>query len=601
MTFHKNFLAVSYSEFQRLYNFGEITAVTTRLAAIPLDDEGNPNDEPYHSRTLLGRAPAYDPMDEEAILLLGLSRIDAQHKLEFDDPCLITIEIETVDMVVPLGDRSYRILDGRLRGMGLKLSKPYFAESAKVHRFEMITMSCLKAGSRLAELLLGENSAPLPELMNLAIKAALYHTECSEDPYSVSPTFEKIESVLPQVFEYTRHDPAHNLATDCVEDLGKCLRERYGAQSPVVSQYREAFLTIKDIARDPSCSLIKALCQESFRDLLTRIYEQYPEAFPCHPISMIIYLKWKEQFGRAGEKLDLPGLHCECAELVASLGVQNLCASLWLLGSYVGHDRMATLLYSITTQAVPIYSGVLTELQPIKIDKTNLAETSTTKDAAPENDEVVDQTLAPRDTDRDKRVNKGEVDAPLPDPAPRDKKKVSAEDSGPSLESLPEKKLTAKTQLDETSEKDSDKMQVSTETVEQHDSNPTVQGESNGPRIIESSQESEPKAEAVPKTQEDESTAKKRAAKSKAPAKALRPNETVEKSMTESDIQDGKITDQFTFDAEHGGEHETRLAESDAEPGAENEKKSQPVVKPKKSPAKKRSSSKEKNSANKKP
>jgi hypothetical protein len=589
MTIHKNFLAVSYSEFQRLYNFGEITAVTTRLAAIPLDDEGNPKDEIYHSLILLGRAPAYDPNDEEAILLLGLSRIDAQHRPESEDPCLITIPIETVDTVVPLGDRSYRILDGRLREMGLKLSKPYFAESAKVHRFEMITISSLKAGSRLAELLLGENSAPLPALTNLALKAAIYHAEYPDDPHSVSPTFQKIESVLPTVFTYTRHEPSHNLETDCVEDLGICLGKFYGKQSPVVSEYREAFVTIRDTARVPSCSTSKALNQESFRDSLTKINEQHPENFPFHPVSMITFLKWKDQFHRAGDKLDLPQLHRECAELVASLGAQHQCESLWLLGSYVGHDRMATLFYSTTTQAVPIYNGVLTELQPIKIDKIGLAETGAAKDAAPGNDEVVDQALASIGTDQDKRVNKSEVDTPLPDPAPHDEKEVPAKDSEASLESLREQELATKTQLDSTLEKDADKMSVSTETAEQHHSNLTVQGESNGPRLIESS----PEPETASKTQEDGSTSKKkRAAKGKAPAKASRPNETVEKSMTKSDIQDSGTLNMFPAELEQGGESETPLVDSDKKSVIENDKKPQPVAKPKKSSAKKLSSRK---------
>ena len=358
MTIYRNYLAVSYSEFQCLYNYGEITITAARLAAIPLLESGEPEDDPFHSRVLLGRSPAYDPNDEEGILMLETSELStAGAGICPSDLGLFRLHIESVEKVVPLGERSFRILGARLREMGIELSPPYFEQSARLHRIDKIKQSSLNAGNSLVGLLLGDYRPEFPDELEDVLSLSLY---MADYPEVEIPSFLKTkgeEPVLPALFSYTRHKPVHNPSTDCIEDLGICISNRYGKDAAVVVDYREAFGAVRERARDTQYSIVDILSEDTFRNYLNSIQEKYAAFFPFHPSCMTIFLKWKDDFHRGEDSINLRLLREECQSLVDAIGANIVGQSLWILGCYIGHDRMATFLYSSGFVDAPVFIG----------------------------------------------------------------------------------------------------------------------------------------------------------------------------------------------------------------------------------------------------
>lgn len=366
MTIYRNFLAVSYGEFQCLYNFGEISVIRNRLTAIPFGDSGDPVDDPHHSATMLGRSPAYDPNDEEGILLLSISEVaTASGRSGYLDPGLLSISFSSVERVVPLGERSFRILGGRLREMGVRLSQPFFEKSARTHRMEKLKQSSLKAGNGLVRLLIGSDCEHILEKQREALGLALHKVEYPDNEISDTLGDKATESVLPAIFSYTRHEPVHNFNTDCFEDLGICIGRHYGKSAPVVEDYRAAFRAVGVLARKPGCSLFDVLSDEPFYSALCTIAEKYAQYFPIHPLGVSVFLKWKDEFHRSNDSLNLLALREECQGVADSVGAQVVEHSLWLLGCYIGHDRMATLLYSTAEHALPVFEGTRSKLSPI--------------------------------------------------------------------------------------------------------------------------------------------------------------------------------------------------------------------------------------------
>ena len=369
MTIYRHFLAVSYSEFQCLYNFGEISIIRNRLTAIPLSDSGDPVDDPYHSAIMLGRSPAYDPADEEGILLLSISEVaTAVVRSGYVDPSLLSVSFASVESVVPLGQRSFRILGGRLREMGVTLSQPFFEKSARDYRIGKIKQSSLKAGTALVNLLLGGDYEHISEKMAEALGLALYKVEYPDSEISDTSEDKAIDSVVSAVFGYTRHKPVHDSNTDCSEDLGICIGSRYGREAAVVCDYRDAFNAVKGSVFKPGVSLVDILSDESFYSALCIIEKKYTEYFAMHPVSMVAFLKWKDEFHRSDDSLDLLALREECQGLANSLGLEVVGQSLWILGCYIGYDRMATLLYSVTSDALPVFEGARSKISPISYD-----------------------------------------------------------------------------------------------------------------------------------------------------------------------------------------------------------------------------------------
>jgi hypothetical protein len=369
MTSYTNFLAVSYSEFQCLYNFGTVSVISSRLTSIPLNDSGDPVDDPHCSATMLGRSPAYSPNDEEGILLLSISEFaTAAGPSGYLDPVLLSVSFSSVIQVVPLCERSFRILNGRLRDMGITLSQPFFANSARVHRMKKIKQSSLRAGAALVDLLSGGNCEPLPDKITMALGLALYKVEYPNNELFDSSVEQDDESILPTIFGYTRHEAAHNTNTDCFEDLGLCLNGQYGKDAPVVTDYRKAWSDVRARAQKTGSSVADVVRDERFCKALYKIAEKYDQYFPIHPLSISVFLKWKDQFHRSDGFLDLPSLREECQSVAELVGRQVVEHALWLIGCYIGHDRMAILLYSHMSLALSVFEGKRHKLSPISFD-----------------------------------------------------------------------------------------------------------------------------------------------------------------------------------------------------------------------------------------
>ena len=145
---------------------------------------------------------------------------------------------------------------------------------------------------------------------------------------------------------FTRHDPYDYGAIDYLIDSGQVLKKlSWPEQSDGVERCREVVRGVLDRQSGIS-TLADVVGDAEIASLAAVLEESAPNLFPGFR-SLVIFCRWKELFHGWREAVDLQALGKDARELIAAgIDFRSVRESLWLLGCFAGHERVAPMRYA---------------------------------------------------------------------------------------------------------------------------------------------------------------------------------------------------------------------------------------------------------------
>ena len=233
-------------------------------------------------------------------------------------------------------------MEPRLRSLGLELSEPYF-EAFVLEQWSQRNIENAVDGGRELCRLVFENNIPAGERLRGAVGTAIRQLD-RQDGQDVDDT---VATWIPAAFGFTRHDPYDYGSINYLMDSGKILsRLSWPPKSKAVERCRKVVRGM--IGRRSGISSLADVVRDS--DVVNLAAELQETALCCFPSgfrSLVIFCRWKELFHRWREAVDVAALAAEARELVTGdVDYSSVMESLWLLGCFAGHERVAHLRYA---------------------------------------------------------------------------------------------------------------------------------------------------------------------------------------------------------------------------------------------------------------
>ena len=332
------FVGVTYGEFQSLYHYGRGRVAGDRVVGMKMKRDGTFSTGKRGIGRLLERLPQLMLDDQEGILILELKPRESVPK-----STVVEVVIGDVRNVIPTTRRAKRILAPRLQSLGLELDRPRF-ESPVLEQWSGRNIeNAIDGGRELCRLLFGDGGCA-DEKLRAAVEAAIRQVDRQEGQ---NVEEDGAATWIPAAFQFTRHDPYEYGSINYLMDSGKVLTKvSWPEESNGVERCREvvramigrrtAISTLADVARDAEVV-----------NLAAELEEAAPGCFPSGFRSLVIFCRWKELFHRWREAVDAEALTAEARELIAAdVDYWSVRESLWLLGCFAGHDRVAHLRYA---------------------------------------------------------------------------------------------------------------------------------------------------------------------------------------------------------------------------------------------------------------
>lgn len=380
----REFVGVTYGEFQSWYNYGEIRLSADRLISLEVnaDNESVVPDITCPSATiLLDRLPQLNIDDEEGLLLIQLAPMDG-----VDCSCgtgpynsrIFYIPTKRIELVIPLTERARRLLEPRLASFGISLSQPFFDKLATEIWFRMRLHNAWRGGDALVDTLFdaGENS--IGNALRLAAAGGVRKLDLPED--------EKIGHAdttwVTEAYTFTRHKPHDQGDINYLYDAGSVLAEcahKLHKNPTIIKAYRD--IATKDInKRLSSTPLSDILADASLKEAADVTETNFKDVFPASLYSLIIFLRWKDLFHKNGNEVDFQGLIDDCPKFVRSAGFEPTVIAVWLLGCFAGYEGIAPFVYSSNPESYAWFTGskkLINKLQ--KPEETESTQSSTSK------------------------------------------------------------------------------------------------------------------------------------------------------------------------------------------------------------------------------
>ncbi len=359
-------VGVTYGEFQAWYNYGEIRLAAQRISLLEAQEfrkESAGVVSPMVS-VVLGRLPQLSLDDEEGILLVRLKamrREVASIGVGGWDAQTVLVPIENVEEIIPLTERARRILEPRVRGLGVRLSPAYFEAGVQ----DALGLRGSRRGLRGGDALMGTLFSSGSEIIDdshrrgtaLAVRLLDKRPPVDGD---VRRDSQELEQWLSYAFSFTRHDPYDEGNLGYLMDAGKVLKEAWEGDSLRASdlqRYREIVRELRS-SRHPEDGLQVILADSRIADFSEGLRCRNPHAFSEGLAPLVMFLRWKDVFHKNGDSVDFEGLLAETPELVASVGFRSTALGVWLLGCFAGYDGIAPEIYRAGGHGVyPWYSG----------------------------------------------------------------------------------------------------------------------------------------------------------------------------------------------------------------------------------------------------
>ena len=152
---------------------------------------------------------------------------------------------------------------------------------------------------------------------------------------------------IPAAYRFTRHDPYDYGAIDYLIDSGHVLKKlSWPELSDGVERCREVVRGVLD-RRAGISTLADVVGDAEVASLAAALEETATNLFPAGFRSLVLFCRWKELFHGWREAVDLQALGSEAQKLVAAgIDLRSVRESLWLLGCFAGHERVAPMRYA---------------------------------------------------------------------------------------------------------------------------------------------------------------------------------------------------------------------------------------------------------------
>ncbi len=347
------FVGVTYGEFQSLYHYGRGQIPRDRVVPLKMKADGRPSaSAKKRVPDLLESLPQLMLDDQEGVVILELEPRQAVSRREK----VIEVRVGDVRKVIPTTGRAKRILEPRMRSLGVALDRPRFEGPVLEQWSRRNVENAIAGGQALCRLLFGdddradEKGAGEPvgddgeRQLQAAVEAAIRQLDRQEGQDIDEET---AATWIPAAYRFTRHDPYDYGAIDYLIDSGQVLKKlSWPEQSDGVERCREVVRGVLDRRSDIS-TLADVVGDAEVASLAAALEEAAPGLFPSGFRSLVIFCRWKELFHGWHEAVDLQALRNEARELIAAgIDFRSVRESLWLLGCFAGHQRVAPMRYA---------------------------------------------------------------------------------------------------------------------------------------------------------------------------------------------------------------------------------------------------------------
>lgn len=329
----RRFVGVTYGEFQSLYCYGRTTISPDRTVTLGvMKRDGQPSKARKDRSSLLARLPQLVLDDQEGVVIL---------ELELHDQPASEISIGDIRKVMPTTERARRILEPRLLSLGVKLDKPWFEDDVLERWSTRNVDNALDGGGALCGLLF-EDDVPVGEKLKDAVRAAIRQLDRQEGQRSD----ERLATWVPVAFRFTRHDPYDHGNVNYLIDAGKILsRLSWPPESDPIERCRDIVRGMIQRGSEGE-SLADIVNHSDVKDLAAQ-FDGNTSSFPAGLRSLVMFCRWKELFHTWHEEIDVAALAKETRDLVTgTVDFPSVSESLWLLGCFAGHERVAHLRYA---------------------------------------------------------------------------------------------------------------------------------------------------------------------------------------------------------------------------------------------------------------
>ena len=363
-------VGVTFGELSAWHANGETRLLRGRITDIPENGgNGDPMRDGYAVRMLLRRLPPLSLDDEEGVLVVWLGH---EHFQDDDqDSQLVRIPMDQVRGIVPLTARARTILEGRLEPFGIALQEPWFEDEFRVHSYGLRVESSSRAGNKLVKFFAPDfqESPAHTGLVNSAALALAAKDFDGAVPGGVEPSSAS-ETWVSSAFEWIRPTPYDYGALNSIFDAGGVLKKlqkknRSMVDDVAMDQFRGIAKSMSDQFGNRA-ALVEILSSGKFAEATNMLQEKVPEAMPAGLPVLVLFLRWKEHFHRAGSNIHLEKLLADLRELQSSVKHADLIAALWLLGFYAGCERVMPLAYAAGSARYPWFCGERLEVAPLR-------------------------------------------------------------------------------------------------------------------------------------------------------------------------------------------------------------------------------------------
>ena len=335
------FVGVTYGEFQSLYYYGHGRIPRDRVVRLKMKRDGTPSAAAKPIADLLDTVPRLMLDDQEGVVILELELEPRPKRTK-----VIQVDIREVRKVIPTTRRAERILEPRMRSLGVALAEPHFEGPVLEQWSRRNIENAIDGGGALCQLLFGDDGRA-DEKLQVAVKAAIRQLDrqegqdVDEDEAALAATW------IPAAYRFTRHDSYDCGSIDYLMDSGNVLKKLlWPEKSNGVERCREVTRAMRRRQSGIS-SLADVVGDAEVASLADVLEETAPGLFPSGFRSLVLFCRWKELFDGWREVVDLQALGKEARELVdAGTDLRSVRESLWLLGCFAGHERVAPMRYA---------------------------------------------------------------------------------------------------------------------------------------------------------------------------------------------------------------------------------------------------------------
>ena len=350
------FVGVTYGEFQSLYHYGRGRIPRDRMVRLKMRGDGTPSaSAKKRVPDLLETLPHLMLGDQEGVVILELKPRESIAKREK----VIEVGIGDLRNVIPTTRRAKRILEPRMRSLGVALDRPRFEGPVLEQWSRRNVENAIAGGQALCRLLFGDDGHADDkgvgeaaghdggQKLKGAVETAVRQLDRQEGQDVDEDGAVMAATWIPAAYRFTRHDPYDYGSIDYLIDSGQVLKKlSWPEQSDGVERCREVVRGVLD-RRSSISSLADVVGDADVASLAAALEEAAPGLFPSGFRSLVIFCRWKELFHEWREAVDLRALGKEARELIAAgIEFRSVRESLWLLGCFAGHERVAPMRYA---------------------------------------------------------------------------------------------------------------------------------------------------------------------------------------------------------------------------------------------------------------